>query len=1351
MKKLLCIIAIVAMVLQPVAGYAGSAWTGKTSTEHWSKENNDLYETAGNVGVGVKPSDAGNDRFTVEGVTALGETTAPALTTGYGKLYVKSSDHKVYFKTQAGVEYDLTAAAGSGAPTDAQYLVMTHHAALLDDRLLAQGAGITVTDSGVPAGNVTISIGSDAIKDTMIDWGSGAGQVDADDMPDGAVNKFYTDAKARAAISCTATGLTYTSGTGVLSLTALYVIPTTTQETNWGLAYTHKTTEDAISGIVKVNGAGAYSAVTDNSTAWNGHITTEDAISGLVKVNGAGVYSSVTDGSVSWNAAYSHKTTEDALAGLVKCTGAGVYTAVADGSTNWNDAYTKRVNTWTSPLAFSSNTASIGGLVSLGTANYVIGSNATATALEYKDIVGTANEIDVTHAAGSITIGLIDPLAVNKGGTGKASFTQYGIVYADTTISLAQVGIGTPGQTFRVNGGGTGYEFATLAEADTLAAVTARGATTSTSSTFSGGLLATNATTALTIGAGVAGIDYRILFDGETNDGEIKWMEDENLFQNSCDYEIIDRSTLAAESLTNPNLTGGTDWGDAEDCTLADDEAQWAYSSGNASTLTQAVGDMDIAGIASRWYAFTYTVADVGLGTEVATITTDFAETATALTLTAGTHTTYFKSAVAPTDFVITSTLTTGQSFTLDTLTLKEITGGDLTANGVVNAQQYNIPTASVGLEFGTIQSVWAFRYKSGLGLDNTGWYFNALAAQLEFRALNTPYVAMNTTTLHSYTMLETGKDVGAGSTNVPGSLKLWSDGDNDYYTQFNTTTQTPGSITYTLPAALPAALGFLTVDSSGNWAWDEGTYALVVANNITYVPIGGDIEAYVAAATAGDTLILASGTYTITDDIDIAKGINIVGQGVGVTTVTCATAGKNMFDIAAPGATVSLSEMSVTTTAGSGGNKLFNINSTGGTVGTFTLNHVDASLVCAGDATTYYGIYSYDTNITIRDSYIYMSAAVGTSGANAVWCGNAASAETATYLNIYDSRVYVAGGSGQTSGVSCVEVYDSSATNDVIGYVYNCDLYAIGLSGAGSDRYTVDSYGGDALIYLDSCTIEAGTNMNGLLEQDTGSVVDVTACVLTGAVTTLTGTITYNGKLCTNDLYVANDIFLDDGGLVTLGTGSDMSIQYTGSAGRIDASLVAPSDLQIDCGAAKTLVLDVPVYKDLNIAGYVLAKPASSYPGIDTFRDSIGTDTTIGTYAFAIDEYVSGGFELQHDYAEGTNLVFHVHWQGIAAPAGGTDNVQWRLTYVVCRDGVTLAAAATIDSPDVAIDTRYRCYRTDFGAITGTNYLVGDQLMFNLYRVAAASDDYAGDCLIETAGVHYQVDTLGSRTITTK
>ena len=207
--------------------------------------------------------------------------------------------------------------------------------------------------------------------------------------------------------------------------------------------------------------------------------------------------------------------------------------------------------------------------------------------------------------------------------------------------------------------------------------------------------------------------------------------------------------------------------------------------------------------------------------------------------------------------------------------------------------------------------------------------------------------------------------------------------------------------------------------------------------------------------------------------------------------------------------------------------------------------------------------------------------------------------------------------------------------------------------------------------------------------------------------------------------------------------TGGDLTI----SGGNI---YTPDDDLRVTCGTDKTVVLVETVYKDINIAGYLLTKPVSSAPGIVSFIDEAGADTTIETYGFAVGELVHGGFELQHDYKEGTDLTFHVHWQGIAAPSG-TDNVQWRLNYIVMRGGATLDAAVVFDSPDTAIDTQYEVYKTNFAAITGTNFLIEDQFMFTLTRVASTGDAYAGEALIATAGIHYQVDTLGSRTISAK
>jgi len=53
-------------------------------------------------------------------------------------------------------------------------------------------------------------------------------------------------------------------------------------------------------------------------------------------------------------------------------------------------------------------------------------------------------------------------LAVGNGGTGVSSWTQYLILYADTTSSLSQIAIGTSGQVLTSNGAGSVASFQTL-------------------------------------------------------------------------------------------------------------------------------------------------------------------------------------------------------------------------------------------------------------------------------------------------------------------------------------------------------------------------------------------------------------------------------------------------------------------------------------------------------------------------------------------------------------------------------------------------------------------------------------------------------------------------------------------------------------------------------------------------------------------------------------------------------------------------------------------------------------------------------------------------------------------------
>ena len=61
-------------------------------------------------------------------------------------------------------------------------------------------------------------------------------------------------------------------------------------------------------------------------------------------------------------------------------------------------------------------------------------------------ITGTANEINITNGAGTITIGIVDPLIVSKGGTGLATLTNHGILLGSGTDPVTPLAAASNGQ-----------------------------------------------------------------------------------------------------------------------------------------------------------------------------------------------------------------------------------------------------------------------------------------------------------------------------------------------------------------------------------------------------------------------------------------------------------------------------------------------------------------------------------------------------------------------------------------------------------------------------------------------------------------------------------------------------------------------------------------------------------------------------------------------------------------------------------------------------------------------------------------------------------------------------------------
>lgn len=172
----------------------------------------------------------------------------------------------------------------------------------------------------------------------------------------------------------------------------------------------------------------------------------------------------------------------------------------------------------------------------------------------------------------------------------------------------------------------------------------------------------------------------------------------------------------------------------------------------------------------------------------------------------------------------------------------------------------------------------------------------------------------------------------------------------------------------------------------------------------------------------------------------------------------------------------------------------------------------------------------------------------------------------------------------------------------------------------------------------------------------------------------------------------------------------------------------------------------DATCWKDINIDVSALGSPPGLQPDVVQFVDKNGSNTGVYTYGMAIGEAVGGKFEIQHDYKTGEDIYFHIHSQGIAAPTG-VDKIKFELDYTIAKNNELLEPVQTI-SLEFDYDTRYELIVNSFPVIDGSNIGIGDQFIFTLRRVAASSDDYAGDALLMTVGIHYQVDTIGSRQI---
>lgn len=167
--------------------------------------------------------------------------------------------------------------------------------------------------------------------------------------------------------------------------------------------------------------------------------------------------------------------------------------------------------------------------------------------------------------------------------------------------------------------------------------------------------------------------------------------------------------------------------------------------------------------------------------------------------------------------------------------------------------------------------------------------------------------------------------------------------------------------------------------------------------------------------------------------------------------------------------------------------------------------------------------------------------------------------------------------------------------------------------------------------------------------------------------------------------------------------------------------------------------------WDDLSIAMAQVRAPASLSPTWTPYKSSqvpAFSATQVNVLYFSA--------QLPHSYKEGSNIEFHIH---VAYPDAAAGNSVWYFTYSWANmgDAFPVPSSATVTKSSIGIVDGHQLIEL-VANIDGTGKEISSVLLCSIQRTGTHGDDNYGNVIYLVSGdFHYQVDTLGSRTITAK
>ena len=599
-----------------------------------------------------------------------------------------------------------------------------------------------------------------------------------------------------------------------------------------------------------------------------------------------------------------------------------------------------------------------------------------------------------------------------------------------------------------------------------------------------------------TIGAGTAGADVSLIFDGEDSDGVITWMEDEDLFKFSdainvgvddTGYDVKFFGATSGSFLLWDESDDALELTDSTPLKIGDSADMQIYHDGSNSYITNAIGALKLAtetsGIA---VTIGHTVSETTIAdnlTVTGTLTGTLATAAQGSVTSLGTLTTL------TVDNIITNGTTIGHTDDTDLITLADgavtvagtIGSGAITSTGIVTGTAFTAGSAVLaeselelldGLTAGT--AIASKVVTTDASIDTTGQRNLTISGELDAATLDisgnadidgtleTDALSINSTAVTSTAAelnILDGKsfvdedDMSSNSATAIASqqsIKAYVDGQT-HTTNATTVTITDNESTNETNAVIFTAGGDvdggnLGLESDGDLTYNpsSGTLAATVFSGALTGNVTGNTSGTAATVTtAAQTNITSLGTLTaLTIDNMVHNGDSIIMTPTTDDTITMAAAADGAFSLVTVDTAAAAANIQITADG------TVDIDS----AGILTLDSGAAINIepASGSAILLDGTISVDAGVVTGATSITSTAFVGDITGDVTGTADLATSITAAANNSTNETVYPTFVDGAT-GTQGIETDTGLTYNPSTGLVSSVGVTASGTVTYGS------------------------------------------------------------------------------------------------------------------------------------------------------------------------------------------------------------------------------------------------------------------------------------------------------------